>query len=446
MIITKRAIPRRTVLRGLGASLALPLLDGMVPALTALSKTEGRPIRRLGVVYVPNGMAMASWTPPGPGSQLQLSPILQPLEAFRERLLVLSGLDVARGGGVHAGASTKFLTGIVPKSADGNDVLAGVSMDQIAAKASGQHTQLASLELSLDSRDFAGSCDTGYSCAYTTSIAWRSPSTPLPMENNPRVVFERLFGDSGTTDPVARRARREEENSILDSITDKIARLRSRLAADDRGKLHEYLEAVRDVERRIQRAEQQGSVALPIVAQPAGIPATFEEHAKLMFDLQTLAYQSDLTRVITFMVSRELSGRSYPEIGVPDSHHPLSHHQNDRTKISGIAKINAFHTTLFAYYLGKLQSTREGNGSLLDNVSLVYGAGMADSNRHTPTNLPILVTGGAVAPVKGGRHLQCPAGTPLANLHLTLLESVGVPQEHLADSTGRLEFDRLPIA
>jgi hypothetical protein len=445
VIITKKAIPRRTMLRGIGAALALPLLDGMVPALSALQKTAANPVRRFGVIYVPNGMMMANWTPASEGAGFELMPIMQPFAPFRDRLAVLSGLSskppaAIPGGGNHARASTRFLTDVPPKLTQNTELQAGVSIDQIAAKELGRQTQLSSLELSLDGRDFAGSCDVGFSCAYTNTIAWRDASTPLPMENDPRAVFERMFGDSGTTDPVARRARILEERSILDAVTDQIGRLQRGLGSGDRAKIEQYLEATRDVERRIQRAEEQSAQELPRVDQPAGVPTSFEEHAKLMFDLQVLAYQTDLTRVITFMIGRELSGRPYPEIGVNDAHHPTSHHQNDAEKLAKLAKINTFHATLFAYYLDKLKATPDGDGSLLDHLILMYGAGMSDSQLHAYSSLPLLLVGGNV---KGGRHLKFATDTPLANLHLTLLDRLGVRIDTIGDSTGALDLDML---
>ncbi len=375
MIITKRAIPRRAVLRGIGATLALPLLDAMVPAASALQRSAAAPIRRVGVVYVPNGMMMADWTPATEGAMAELSPILQPLAAYRDRMVVLSGLSskppaAIPGGGNHARASTRFLTDVPPKLTQNSELQAGVSVDQIAATVLGRDTQLTSLELSLDGRDFAGSCDVGFSCAYTNTISWRNETTPLPMENDPRAVFERMFGDSGTTDPAARRARIQEDRSILDAVTEQIARLQRGLDSRDRAKVDQYLEATRDIERRIRMAEEQSGRELPRVDQPAGVPPTFEEHARLMFDLQVLAYQSDLTRVITFMMGRELSGRPYPEIGVNDAHHPTSHHQNDPVKLAKLSKINTFHTTQFAYYLDRLAATPDGDGSLFDHVVL----------------------------------------------------------------------------
>lgn len=448
MIATRRALPRRTVLRGLGAGLALPLLDAMVPAFAAPGETAGSPVRRFGVVYVPNGMNMAHWTPADQGSGFELKSTMQPLAAYRDRFVVVSGLAskppaTIPGGAVHARASTRFLTDVPPKLSQSAELEAGTSIDQILAKAIGRQTELASLELSIEGRDFAGSCDVGFSCAYTNTISWLNPTTPLPMENDPRAVFERLFGDDGTTDEAARRARRQEDRSVLDAVTDQIASLQRGLGATDRVKISQYLEAVRDIERRIERAEEQRSKDLPLVDQPAGVPSAYEDHVKLMFDMQVLAYQSDLTRIITFMLARELSGRSYPEIGVYDAHHPTSHHQNDPVKLERLAKINTFHTTLFSYYLEKLKSTPDGDGSLLDHIVLIYGAGMGDSQLHAPTDLPVLLVGGAAGRLKGGRHLTYRTETPLANLHLSLMDKLGVPIDRIGDSTGRLDIDTL---
>jgi hypothetical protein len=443
MIVTKKAIDRRTVLRGIGASVALPLLDAMVPALTAFQKTAARPVNRFGAVYVPNGMMMRQWTPAAEGSAFEFTPILKPLEPFRDRLLVLSGLNstppAGQGAvGVHARASTRFLTDMPPKVTNGADLEAGISMDQIAAKDLGRHTQLASLELGLESTESGASCDNGFNCVYTSTISWRGAATPLPTEHDPREVFERMFGDATSTDPATRRAHVQEERSILDSVGQRIARLGKQVGSGDRAKLDEYFEAIRDVERRIQNAEQQSARDLPVVGHPEGIPASFEEHAKLMYDLYGLAYQCDLTRVITFMIAHEFSGRTYPEIGVPDAHHPISHHQNDPARLAKIAKINTYHASLFAYFLNKLKSTPDGDGSLLDHVMIVYGAGMSDSNAHDPKNLPILLAGGGAGQIKSGRHLRFSKDTPLANLHLTLLDRLGVHVEKLGDSAGEL--------
>jgi len=447
MIVTRKSLSRRTVLRGLGATMALPLLDGMVPAFAAQNKTAARPVIRLGVMYVPMGAVMNNWTPAGEGAQFEMSPILQPLTPFRDRLLVLTGLDnepaVARLGepaGGHGRIGGAFLTGVHAKPTEGADFEAGVSVDQIAAAHLGQQTQLASLELGLETTGLAGACDVGYSCAYVNTLCWRSATTPLPMESNPRAVFERLFGDSDSTDRATRLARIQQDRSVLDSLRESVADLEKTLGRRDRAKLTEYLEAVRDVERRIQRAEAQSARELPVVERPTGsIGASFEEHAKVMLDLQVLAYQSDLTRVTTFMIGKELSSRTYPEIGVPDQHHPLSHHQNDPQKLDKLTKINTFHVSLLAYYLGKLKATPDGDGTLLDHVMLVYGSGMSNSNLHVPHKLPILLVGGGAGQVQGGRHLRFAEGTPLTNLYLTVLNKVGVPVERVGDSTGALQ-------
>lgn len=444
MIVAKKSLGRRTVLRGMGAALSLPLLDAMVPALTAFQKTAAKPVNRFGTVYVPNGIMMAQWTPSAEGAAFEFTPTLKPLEPFGDRLLVLSGLNStppakqAGAVGVHARASTRFLTDVPPKVTNGSDLEAGISMDQIAAKELGKHTQLASLELGLESTESAASCDNGFNCVYTSTISWRGSTTPLPTENNPRHVFERMFGDAASTDPAVRLARIQQQRSILDSVTQRIARLGQTVGSGDRAKLDEYFEAIRDVERRIQNAERQSATELPVVDQPPGIPASFEEHAKLMYDLYALAWQCDMTRVITFMIAHEFSGRTYPEIGVPDAHHPISHHQNDPGRLAKLAKINHYHVTLFASFLNKLQSTPDGDGSLLDHAMIIYGAGMSDSNAHDPRNLPILLAGGGAGRLKGGSHLRFPKDTPLANLHVTLLDKLGVHVEKLGDSAGEL--------
>ena len=440
MIITKKAIPRRTMLKGLGASLALPLLDGMVPALTPLSKTPANPVRRLGIVYVPNGMRMDHWTPLTEGTDFAFPSILQPLEPFRGQVQLLSGMHGVDAEGPHARASTRFLTGVASRRDNGSNLRAGISMDQVAGRVLGQETQLGTLELAIDGRDFAGSCDEGFSCAYTNTISWANETTPLPMENNPRVVFERLFGDSGSTDPAVRRARLEKDASLLDSVTDRARYLSSQLGTTDQAKLDQYLEAVRDIERRIQMAEAQSEIEIPLVDQPAGIPGTFGEHAKLMFDLMALAYETDLTRVVTFMMGREITGRTYAEIGVADAHHPISHHQRDPVKLEKLLKINSYHMQFFAEFLERLRSTPDGDGTLLDSSMIVYGAGMGDSNAHYSGDIPILLAGGGAG--VGGRHVQY-ENTPLANLHMSLLDKMGVPIESLGHATGRLPLDPL---
>jgi hypothetical protein len=446
MIITKMRLPRRTFLRGLGASIALPLLDSMVPALTPVRLTAAAPVRRLGIFYVPNGMAMKYWNPTTDGPAFDLPRTLEPLAPFRDQLTVLSGLASrcayprpGEGGGDHARSAATFLTGVHIKRTSAADVQSGVSADQIAAQEFGKETQLASLELALESVELLGACDGTYACAYSNTIAWRTPTTPLPMENDPRAVFERMFGTAVSTDPAARMARIRRDRSILDSVTEKISRLQSNLGTGDRTKLTEYLEAVRDVERRIQKAEQDSHKDVLVVDQPAGIPQDFAEHAKVMMDLLALAYQSDLTRVSTFMIGREVSGRAYPEIGIAESHHPVSHHENDLMKLDRLGQINRHHMKQFAGFVEKLKSTPEGDGTLLDRSLLVYGAGISDSNTHFHDNLPILLMGGAAGGLKGGRHIRYTGEVPLTNLWLTVLDKMQVRTDKIGDSTGRVQ-------
>ena len=441
MIIAKKAISRRTALRGMGSMLALPLLDSMMPALTALQKTAAKPINRFGVMYVPNGMIMKNYLPLAEGAGYELTPTLSALAPFREQVLVLSGLECiptpGRPGGAHAKASTRFLTDVSPPTSE-TWLDAGISMDQILAQETGKRTQLASLELAIESGETAGACDTGFACPYTNTISWKSQNTPLPTENNPRVVFERLFGDSSSTDPNARLTRLRQQRSVLDSVGEELAHLQGSLPPGDRTKLAEYLDAVRGVERRIQIAEAQRDQELPLVDHPAGIPSAWEDHVMLMFDLQVLAFQCDLTRVITLMVGHEHSGMTYPQIGVPDAHHPISHHQQEPEKVAKVAKINAYHVQMFAKLLQKLQATPDGDGALLDHVTMMYGAGMADSNSHSPIDIPMILAGGGAGHLKGGRHIRF-KNTPLANLHLTLLDQFGVQCDRIGDSTGRID-------
>jgi len=441
VIMSKKAIPRRTVIRGLGSMLALPLIDSMMPALSALQKTAAKPINRFGVMYVPNGMIMKNYLPLTDGASYELTPTLSGLAKFREQMLVLSGLECiptpGRPGGAHAKASTRFLTDVSPPLSE-TWLDAGVSMDQILAQEMGKVTQVASLELAIESGETAGACDTGFACPYTNTISWKSQNTPLPTQNNPRVIFERLFGDSTSTDPKARLARLRQQRSVLDSVSEEVAHLRGVLPQADRTKLSEYLDAVRDVEQRIQIAEQQSDQELPLVDHPAGIPANWEDHLNLMFDLQVLAFRCDLTRVITLMVGHEHSGMTYPQIGVPDAHHPISHHQQEPEKVAKVAKINAYHIQMFAKLLEKLQSTADGDGTLLDHVTMMYGAGMADSNSHSPIDIPMILAGGGAGHVKGGRHIRF-KNMPLANLHLTLLDQFGVHRGSIGDSTGRVD-------
>ncbi|HWE50092.1 MAG TPA: DUF1552 domain-containing protein [Bryobacteraceae bacterium] len=444
MMITRAHLHRRTFLRGIGATLALPLLDSMVPALAA--PAAGTAPKRLAIAYVPNGIIMDKWTPAATGAGFEFSPTLEPLKPFRDNVLVISGLESkpafpapGEGTGDHVRAASTFLTGVHPKKTEGPDIRAGVSMDQIAARELGKETQLASLELCLDPNELIGACEAGYSCAYSNTLSWRNETTPLPMENQPRAVFERLFGDSDNTTREARLARIQEDRSILDSLVQEVSGFNRRLGPADKAKLAQYLDAIRDLERRIQKAEAQAARELPPMDRPTGgIPATFAEHARMMFDLQVLAYQTDMTRIVTFLMSREVSPRPYPEIGVPDAHHGLSHHQHRPEQMAKCAKINHYHMEQFAYFLEKMRSTPDGNGTLLDNTVILYGSGISDSNDHLHTNLPILLAGGAAAQIKGGRHMKLGEDTPLANLHLTLLDRLGVPMQSLGDSTGEL--------
>jgi len=444
MIITKRHLSRRTVLRGLGVTLALPLLDSMVPALTALGKTAAAPVRRFGVFYVPNGMSMPYWFPKTVGPLTELPATLQSLAAYKDRVLLCGGLadeaaNLVKAGGDHARSAGTFLTGVPFKATTGGDVEAAVSVDQIAAAELSKETQLSSLELGIESNAMLGSCDGGSSCAYTNTIAWRTPTTPLPIENDPRAVFERLFGTTGSTDPAARLARIRRDRSILDFVGSKIAGLEQVIGPQDKIKVTEYLDSVRDIERRIQMAEQQNTRELPIVDQPVGVPNDYAEHAKLMMDLLALAYQTDLTRISTFMLAREVSAHAYPEIGVSDSHHPLSHHQDEPAKLERLHKINEYHFRQFAYLVDKLAKTPEGDGMMLDSTLFLYGTGISDSNTHFHDDLPIALVGGKAAGLKGGRYIRYPKGTPLTNLHVTILDNLGVPVEKLGDSTGRVD-------
>jgi hypothetical protein len=440
MIITGKHLSRRTVLRGIGVTIALPLLDSMVPAFAAPS-----PVRRFGAIYVGMGMNMHLWSQPS-GGELQMNPILQPLAGFRDRLVVLGGLDNIQAlsnadSGQHPRAQSSWLTGCRAKKTDGPDIHLGTSLDQIIAKELAHETQLGSLELALEPTDIVGNCAYGFSCAYNNTIAWRSPTTPLPMENNPRNVFERLFGASDSTDSAVRRRQLRVDKSILDAVRADIGGVEGRLGPRDRQKLDEYLDAVRDVERRVQRAEQQASRELPVVEQPVGIPGTLREHAQLMMDLQLLAFQTDLTRVFTFVVAREGSTRSYPEIGVADSHHPLSHHQNNGEKLARLAKLNTFHVSQLAYFVDRLQKTVDGDGTLLDSTLLLYGSGMSDGHMHIPKNVPTLLVAGKAFGISGNRSIQYRPddGTPLANLQLSLLERFGLAVEKFGDSNGELK-------
>jgi hypothetical protein len=437
--LTKKSLPRRTLLRGLGTTMALPFLDAMfAPFVRASTK----PVNRFQAFYVPNGMAMEYWVPKGEGSAFELSPILEPLAAFRNQMLVLSGIK-ANWNYIHAGASGSFLTGTTHGGRNEVEIIADVSMDQLLADHFAKDTQVPSLQLSMDAPANAGACTGNLSCVYTHTLSWRSPTQPLPMEWNPRAVFETLFGDSGSTDHAAREARLEQHKSILDSVTAKLTDLKRELGPQDQVKVDEYAEAIRDVERRIQNAEKQSDIELPSMEQPQGAPPVFEDHLALMLDLQLLAFKSDLTRVISFMIGKEQSARPYPQIGVPEAHHPLSHHNDIPELIAHMSKINRYHTQLFSQYLAKLRATPDGDGSLLDHMTILYGSGISNSTRHSGENLPLLVVGGAGGRLKGGRHLTYSDKPTMANLLVTLMDKMDVPVDHLGGSTGRLPLDTL---
>jgi hypothetical protein len=445
MIITKKFMPRRTFLRGMGATLALPLLDAMIPAATAWAKTSAKPVRRLGFVFMPMGCDQSRWTLPGNNLD-QLSPILSSLAPVREYVTAITNLELQNAyPGSHATSNSAFLSAAKAKLTESSDYYLGTTVDQIAAKQIGQETQLPSLEMSMDLMQVVGQCDNGYACVYQNNLSWSSPTTPLPAEAHPRIVFENLFGEGGSI--ADRQAALRKKASLLDWFNEDIARLNRNLGPSDRAKVSHYLETVREVERRIQKAEADTAEnVLPDLDRPVGVPAAYADHARLMFDLQVLALQGDVTRVITFQLARETSNRTYPEIGVPDPHHPLSHHGNDPEKIARMAKINQFHVSLFAEFLGKLKATPEGDGTLLDHSLYLYGSGIGNPNVHDHTNLPILVAGGAAGAMKGGRHIKYEKPKPLANLHLTLLDKVGVHLDSFADSTGKLDELSEPLA
>jgi hypothetical protein len=436
--ITKRALPRRTFLRTVGATMALPLLDAMIPAATAWAKTPARPARRLGYVFMPMGCDQSRWPPPG-NTLDQLSPILSSLAPVKDHCTVISNMDLqcAYPGG-HATSNSSFLSCAKAKLTESTDYYLGTTADQVAAQQVGRETQLPSLELAMDLMQVVGQCDNGYACAYQNNLSWSSPTTPLPAEAHPRIVFESLFGEGGSIDD--RRAALKKKASLLDSFTDDIKRLQRDLGAGDRTRVSQYLEAVRDVEQRIQKAEKD-AVDHPMrdLDRPVGVPPAYADHARLMFDLQLLAFQGDVTRIITFQLARETSNRTYPEVGVPDPHHPLSHHGNDPAKIERMSKINAFHVSLFVEFLKKLKTTPEGEGTLLDHSLFLYGSGIGNPNIHDHRNLPIIVAGGTAMGLKGNRHIDLAKPTPLANLHLTLLDKVGVKLDKFADSTGKVD-------
>jgi len=440
--LTSKHLPRRTVLRGLGATVALPFLDAMLPAFATRARAAAKPVHRFQAFYVPNGMAMEYWLPKAEGSAFELSPILEPLAAYRNQMLVLSGIK-ANWNYIHAGASGSFLTGTTRGGRNEVEIVADVSIDQLLARHFANETQLPSLELSMDVPANAGACTGNLSCVYTHTLSWRSPTQPLPMEWNPRAVFERLFGDSGSTDWKAREARLRQRKSILDSVTEKLASLRRDLGNGDRTKIDEYSESVRDVERRIAKAEEQSDLELPALEQPQGAPPVFEDHLALMLDLQLLAFQSDLTRIVTFMIGKEQSARPYPQIGVPEAHHPLSHHNDVPEIIAHMSKINRYHTELFSRYLAKLRATPDGDGSLLDHITILYGSGISNSTRHSGDNLPLLVVGGGSGTIKGGQHLAYANKPTMANLLVTLMDKMGAPVEKIGGSTGKLPLETL---
>ena len=449
MIITKMSVPRRTFLRGAGVTLALPLLDAMVPALSAMAKTAAKATPRLGFFYVPNGITMAHWHVKGVGPAFDFSPILSPLESFRDQLVVVRDLANAQGdpdpteanNGPHTRTHSAWLSGVRPKRTEGADIQSGITIDQVAAKELGKDTQLLSLELATEPAYYnAGNCDNGYSCVYQSTFSWRTPTMPLPMEPNPRVVFERLFGDGGSA--ATQLKRMQQDRSILDWVTEDMARLQKKLGLQDRTRLSGYLEAVRDVELRIEKGEKQinsvGESAMPVLEKPLGIPASDDEHFKLMFDLLLLAYQADITRVSTFQIAREQSGRTYPQVGVENAHHEISHHQGRPERMALNSKVNTYHVSHFARFLDNMRNTPDGDGSLLDHAIMVYGAGMGDGDFHSPHDLPIVLVGGGCGQLRGGRHLKPAVDTPMMNLGLSLLDKVGVERASIGDSTGRL--------
>lgn len=445
MMLFKKAIPRRAFLKGAGATLALPLLESMTPAFAGALDSAAKPATRLSIVYVPNGRIMDSWTPSAEGAAFEMTPILEPLAPFRNQLLVLTGLsnkpaEIRKGEstGPHSRAGATFLTGIHMKP--GTEL--GISVDQLAANELGKHTQLSSLELTLESGETGAGADGADTEAYLNTISWRSPTTPLPVENNPRAVFERLFGESDTNDPAEHLRRIRKDRSILDSVAEDVARLMGGVGTGDRAKLAEYLDGIRDVERRIEKAEgmSASSKKLPVLDRPAGLPVAYDEHAKLMFDLQALAYQTDMTRVGTFCMAREKSERSYREIGIDEGHHALTHHGGDKSMIARVVQINIFQCKMFAHFLEKLRSTPDGDGSLLDHSVIMFASSLSDGNAHAPTNLPVLLAGGGAGRIKGGRHIRYAKDTPLTNLFLTMLDMTGVRVDRFADSTGELEL------
>lgn len=448
MFISKKSLPRRTLLRGLGASFALPLLDAMIPSMTAQAATvaDASKLRRLGYVYMPMGCDDTRWMLPGDTLD-ELSPTLSPLVPVKDHVSVISGLELRNAyPGTHATSNSAFLSAATALRTESTDYFLGTTADQIAAQNLGHQTQLPSLEMAMDLLSIVGQCDNGYACVYQNNLSWSSPTTPLPAEAHPRIVFESLFGEGGSTEE--RRAALRQRASLLDSVAEDLSRLNRQLGASDRNKVNGYLESVREVERRIQQAESNTREnPLPDLDRPVGVPADYGDHARLMFDLQVLALQGDITRVTTFQLARETSNRTYPQAGVSDPHHPLTHHGNDPEKVAKVAKINQYHVSLFTYFLKRLKETPEGDGSLLDHSLYLYGSGMGNPNVHDHQNLPIIVAGGGAGNMQGGRHIKFDTPKPLANLHLTLLNKVGVEVESFADSDGHIEglFEPLSI-
>lgn len=438
MAFLTKSLPRRTVLKGIGTTMALPFLDAMLPPMRAAVK----PAQRFQAFYTPNGMAMEYWTPKGEGTALELAPIMEPLAAYRDQMLVFSGIK-ASWNYIHAGASGSFLTGTPRGGKNEIEIIADVSIDQMLGRHFANETQLATLEICMDLPANAGACTGNLSCAYLDTLCWKSPTQPLPMDWNPRTVFEKLFGDSGSTDRTARAKRLQQHKSILDSVNGKLASLKQELGPQDQVKMNEYTDAVRDVERRIQMAEKQTNIELPALDQPLGAPPVFEDHLALMMDLKVLALQSDLTRVISFMISKEQSPRPYPQIGVPEAHHPLSHHNNIPELIEKMSKINTYHAKLFSQYLAKLKATPDGDGSLLDHMIILYGAGLSNSNGHSGENLPQMLVGGGSGKIKGGRHLKFANKPSQANLLLTIMDKMDYPVEKVGGSNGKLPIDTL---
>jgi hypothetical protein len=425
-------------LRGIGTTLSLPFLEAMLPPLRAATK----PVRRFQAFYTPNGMAMEYWTPKGAGEPLELAPIMEPLAPFRDQMLVFSGIK-ASWNYIHAGASGSFLTGTPRGGHNEIEIIADVSIDQMLGQHFANDTQLATLEICMDLPANAGACTGNLSCAYLDTLCWRTPTEPLPMDWNPRTVFEKLFGDGGSTDRTARERRLQQHKSILDSVTEKLAGLKNELGPQDQVKVNEYTDAVRDVERRIQMAERQANIELPTLDQPLGAPPVFEDHLALMFDLKVLALQSDLTRVVSFMISKEQSPRPYPQIGVPEAHHPLSHHNNVPELVERMSRINRYHAELFSKYAAKLRATPDGDGNLLDHMIILYGAGLSNSNAHSGENLPQMLVGGGAGKLKGGRHLKYPNKPSQANLLMTIMDKMDYPVERVGGSNGKLPIDTL---